>query len=490
MAEPRESQERLIRGAQQQGTAAWINQLNQARIDGLLRSLKNQDVHLGDALASVDDAIALVREQIVERNRGGLKGMHGFIAEVAEVGVGNARSQITGGGVVSEWVNNNGAADLVRDGVEIQQKFVASGGRFGLNAVADHLAKYPDFLSGGGRYQVARDQFEAITQLHGMPEEQARKSLTNAGDGPSLKDWEYVQRFFAQSDVSIQDLEPSLHHYNEVQRGVFEQTLSAEKESLRETDEALRKAAYEKSLPSWGEAAQATVIGAGVEGATEFVMAVMRKRREGKQLRAFNGEDWADVAADGGRGALRGGVRGLSIYGLTNFTATSAAVASSLVTASFGIAEQAHRLRTGDISEVEFLENAEQVALESAVSALSSMVGQAVIPIPVVGAIVGNTVGMVMYRVATSGLSAYEANLIEGYRAEQHALDERLALEHRELLEALDARMSDYLDLLDRAFAPDVEAAFAGSIELALALGVGEGDVLDTPEKVTDFFTL
>lgn len=49
--------------------------------------------------------------------------MHGFIAEVAECGI-ESREQILGKAPKYIWINDNGPFDFVRDGIEIQQKFV------------------------------------------------------------------------------------------------------------------------------------------------------------------------------------------------------------------------------------------------------------------------------------------------------------------------------------------------------------------------------
>ncbi|OFV78591.1 hypothetical protein [Rhodococcus erythropolis] len=110
----------LGKSNQEQAVAAWMNYLNQLRLDNLLRALNRQDVNFEDALASLHDAMRRIDLEVVAANRGGVKGMHGFIAEVAEVGVGNARSQILGNGPVYQWVNDNGPVDLMRSGVEIQ----------------------------------------------------------------------------------------------------------------------------------------------------------------------------------------------------------------------------------------------------------------------------------------------------------------------------------------------------------------------------------
>ncbi|GAB85934.1 hypothetical protein RVF83_07265 [Gordonia rubripertincta] len=479
---------KLGKSNQEQAVAAWVNYLNQLRLGNLLSTLNRQDVNLKDALATIDKAIRKIDLEVVARNRGGTKGIHGFIAEVAEVGVGNARSQICGGDAVYDWVNDNGPVDLMRNGIEIQQKFVAAGGSFGLGAITEHLRKYPDFVERGGKYQIPRDHYELIQKLHAMPREEGDKLLTLGGDGPSLKDWRRVQAFFEEGSVDFESLEPSHLKYSEVQRGAVDATLETEKVTLRDTDRSQRDAAYQEARPTVREGAQATLTAAAIEGGTAVVLAVAARRRAGKQLKDFTGEDWAAIVGEGGFGAVKGGVRGLSIYWLTNFTATSAAVASSIVTAAFGVAEQANMLRRGEIDELEFIENAELVCLETAVSALSSFVGQTLIPVPVLGAVIGNTVGTIMYKAVSSSLSEREAALILRYADEQRALDGQLAADYQDLIMTLNTSVADYLEVLDRAFSPDVELALLGSVELALELGVASEEVLDTDEKVLAYF--
>ncbi|MGV8871257.1 MAG: hypothetical protein ACOH2Q_01930 [Rhodococcus sp. (in: high G+C Gram-positive bacteria)] len=131
-----------------------------------------------------------------------------------------------------------------------------------------------------------------------------------------------------------------------------------------------------------------------------------------------------------------------------------------------------------------FIESSELVCLETAVSALSSFVGRAIIPVPVLDAVIANTVGVVMYEAVSSSLSEREALLIERYLDEQRVLDEQLAAKYQELIEQLDAGMSDYLGVLERAFSPDVEVALLGSVEFALELGVAAHEVSDSDEKV------
>lgn len=479
---------RPTRSSQEQAVAAWISHLNQLRVDTLLATLGQQNLNLRDALFSIDAAIAKIDLEVVATNRGGVKGMHGFIAEVAEVGIGNARSRIVGAEAAYQWVNDNGPVDLLRDGIDIQQKFVAAGGRLGLGAIAGHLEKYPDFVKNGAKYQIPADHFERIQALHAMSPEEASKLVRGTGDGPSFREWQRVQSFFAQNSVDIDALEPSKLEYHQAQRGAYESTLNAEKESLRSTDELQRDDAVQVSGASLQEGVKVTLAAAAIEGGTAFVSAVVEKRRGGTQLRDFTSEDWLEITGDSGLGFAKGGVRGLTIYSLTNFTKTSAAVASSVVTAGFAIAEQANRLRQGEISETEFIENAELVCLEAAVSALSSFIGQALIPVPVLGAVIGNAAGTIMYKAVRDSLADREAAVIEGYLREQQALAERLSVEYEDLIRRLDESLASYLDLLDRALSPDIAVALLGSVDLALEVGVASEEVLDSEAKTFAYF--
>jgi len=473
---------------QEQAIAAWVNYLNQLRIDTLLNKLATQDINLGKALDSIDGALKTIRDEIVDRNRGGLKGMHGFIAEVAEIGVGNAKQMILGQEATHQLLNDNGPVDLVINARNIQQKFSMAGGRFSLDAVLAHKLKYPEFLEGGGVYQLPRNHFDAIKTLVGMSEGEALEQLVN-GDSPfSMRQWRRVNDFVVENDINVDTLRPSTFEYQDVQRGVYEKTLAQEKAGLKETDREQRQEAYDASKPTVQEGAKVTIGSAAIEGATALVLAIRAKRKQGKQLRDFDTTDWQEIMRDAGVGSVKGGARGFSLYMLTNFTATPAAVASAIVTASFSIAEQAHRLRGGEISELEFVENSESVCIDAAVSAVSSFVGQALIPIPIIGAVIGNSIGQIMCSTVSSALSEREARLIEEYAQTQRELDEQLEREYAELLSQFNDSLAQYFVLLDAAFSPDPIEAFLGSIELAKSLGVPTEDILDSEEKVTAYF--
>lgn len=191
---------------------------------------------------------------------------------------------------------------------------------------------------------------------------------------------------------------------------------------------------------------------------------------------------------ESGVSSFKGGVRGVTIYSLSNYTATPAAVASALVTAAFGIAQQAYLLRRGQLSSEEFLLNSEVLCVDVSVSALSSFVGQTVIPIPVLGAVIGNTVGSLVYQIAKDNLKRKERNILTAYLRELEELEKSLDKQYRAYVQRLNDEMNQYYALLESAFAMDCRDALEGSVKLALYVGVPAEQVLKNRREIDAYF--
>lgn len=480
---------KMIKNGQEQAVASWINYLNQVRLDRLMEALQKEELNLNEAMSTIGETLKTISRDIVNngKGRGGQYGMHGFIAEVAECGIGNAREQIEGKAPIYEWINDNGPEDLRRGATLIQQKFVNGGGHLSLQAIRMHLNAYPDFLDNGGVYQIPEDHYEKIKWLLSISEKEANKMPTSTGDF-SLKQWREVHEFFKNGDIPLDKVEPSKLKYSEVQKGTYEQTFSKEKDSLRKRNQERKEQAYNKSKPTLSEGAKATAAAAAIEGAMALCLGIAEKRKSGKKFNAFDEEDWKEIAATTGKGTLKGSIRGASIYTLTNFTATPAAVASAMVTATFGIAEQAYQLKQGNVNEQRFIENTEMLCLDASVNALSSFAGQILIPVPVLGAVIGNTVGTMMYQIAKDNLSAREQKIFEEYAEAVRQLDVSLQDQYQEFVDEIGKDTKLFMELLNRAFAPDIRVAFEGSIDLAKSCGVPVDEILDSKEKIASYF--
>ena len=176
------------------------------------------------------------------------------------------------------------------------------------------------------------------------------------------------------------------------------------------------------------------------------------------------------------------------MYVLSNFTATPTFVSSSVVTASFGIAEQLHLYRNGKLTDLELIESSELLCLEASVSAISSILGQVAIPIPILGAMIGNTIGNVMYQVSKNHFDNKEQQLFNQFIKEQEELDKYLSEEYKEHINLLNQNMNAYLDLLDQAFVPNIEIAFNGSIMLSHYLGIAPSEILSNLNDIDSYF--
>lgn len=478
-----------IKSTQEQAAAAWINILNQQRIEALIQALKDQDISLEQALSELQKLKDFIGDPAHILGSDTTK--HGEIAENVQVYISNARRLIEG--LDREYsfdgVSRTAPEDYLKRAQQVQSKFLNGlertlNGNGGADGILQHLRKYPDFVENGGTYDIPKDQYEEMIRLLDL-----RKTNPSA---LSKQDWRVLRAidfFEKESGLDVRkNLNPSIAAYDDVQQGAVCNTVKKEEAAIKKTDQDRRNAAYQKSRPSLREGAKVTAVSAALEGGAAFCSNVAKKRKAGKNLADFTAEDWKDVGIDTGAGTMKGAIRGAAVYTLSNFTATPANVATSLVTAAFGVAAQARLLREGRIGDEEFLINSEALCLDVTVSTVSSMLGQAVIPVPVLGAIIGNVAGMFLYDIAkTQGLKR-EASLIASYQAEMEALLERLDEQGRALMRLLEENLKKFQSMMELAFDPDVNLAFSASIQFARFNGVPEDKILKTKADIDAFF--
>jgi hypothetical protein len=471
----------IAKSTQEQAVASWVDCLNQLRLDRLIASLAAQDKNLEGALEELSKLKLSVFEKVVSRNRGGNKGMHGFIAERMQVHIENARKLIEGAKPEHFLIDDNGPVDYLRGSEEIQQKFVQLN--IGFDAIKEHCKAYPDFVQNGGVYQIPKDYYEKFKELLELSPEQAGK-LPN-------KDyalWRRIHEVLEETGIDAAKIEPAVVDYPDVQQGTYEDTVDKEESSIKEKDKEQREKAHQQSRPSLQEGLKAAAVSAAVEGGMSFCLGVAKKLKAGTKLNEFTAQDWKDVGVDTAKGTAKGAIRGASIYSLTNFTATPAAVASAMVTAAFGIAAQANLLRQGKITGEEFIENSEVVCLDVTISAIASVIGQTLIPVPVLGAVIGNAVGMFMYGIAKNNLSMQEQRLIASFNDSIDTLNAKLDERYKALIELLKNEFAKFQSVVALAFDLNVNIAFIGSVELARYVGCNDNKILKNKGEVDDYF--
>lgn len=469
----------VAKNAEEQAVGAIIARIVEVRLEDLRLALENQDLNLGQALSYIEECKVLVYEEVIERGlgRGGTKGMAGFIAEWLEVYVGNAKEVVLG--KVPRYVldNDNKVADYHMGDIAYQSKFVLK--YLSLDAILKHSETYPDFIKSGGRYTVPADFFVRIEELASVPESEV-DTLT----GVERTIWDKIQRLRAEGIEPGENLQPSNFKYLDVQRENVDATISREESEICSKDRQVRDGIEAERGPNAAEAAQAVAAGAALEAGFGLALAIYKKVKSGKHITDFTREDWRELGLETLLGGAKGGTRGGVVYALTNFVKLPSSVATAMVTATFGIIGQSKRLAGGAISQTEFAEACEILCLDSTISALSAILGQAIIPVPVLGALVGNVAGSLAYEICKGNLTSYEQSIVLHYSHDAEERIRRYDDDVKAMILEYEEKLRESLELIELSFSGDMDVAMPAAIKRAESLGVSDVMVPRTLEEM------
>lgn len=233
---------------------------------------------------------------------------------------------------------------------------------------------------------------------------------------------------------------------------------------------------------------------------TTLLLAILGKAQMGKLPQSFQKEDWVDIADSVAAYALRMDGKDYSAFVFTLYAnyidAYTAALAGRISPATrkaiLALSEEL-RSRTDDlneglIDEPAYIERCLWTSLEAIIKLLS--------------ALLASTSGSTeCERLATAVAQlAFEYARLRLYTEEQALLDELLA-HQAELDEELEAKIDafradlamqskQFLSLVDNAFSSDIRKRLMGSVTLANSTGVEEEKVLDSVEKIDEFFLM
>lgn len=496
-----------INNTANQGIGAYVEYINSVRADELQRvlgeisnklneELTQQHINLIKALKYVDN----VREFVSKPNEilGSELTKHGEIAEQIDVNINNARCVLNG---LKERFTFDGvgrtAPEDYLDGVQAVQSKFYNGLNNTLKAVLEHKEKYQYFGSDGqSYYSIPKDYYETIQKiLNG-------ENVDNISDRTIETAKKLIEEIENQTNRTFNDVvKPSVSNYSDVQLGKVNETLDNEQASLSNQAEANKEAsknnakenkskAIDNSGPSMVEAAKVTGVAAAVNGGISFIMSVARKKKESKSITQFTSDDWKDIGIDTGKGAVKGGFSGLSIYTLTNFANTPAPLASAYVSATFGVVSLAKQYKNGEITSSDFIENSQLVCMDSAISAIGAGLGSVIIPVPVLGAVVGSIVANTMSSISKDYLEKKEQELIDEYNRKYMVEIGKLDKEHILILSKI---MQEYYilgEITTMAFDFNLNSRliFEKSIDLANKYNVKEDEILKNKEDIDRFF--
>ena len=380
-------QKRVVEQTENQGLASLVglvNLIRQQKARERLSYLRHCKSSSFQELRQMEQSIT----QVIESNRGGAKGVHGFIGERAQVGISNARSLMDGNVPQYRLIDDNGMTDYFRGKLPIQQKACISDKTLGLTHVKAHCNNYPEYISEqNGIYQIPRDFYVTYKRFKDMPASEAGKLLK-----ADWRLWKRVQAFQEECPDCV--IEPMVVDYADIQANAIGQTIGRERLALERVYRKRRAVAVKKGKASLREGARIVACSAAIEGLVDGGLSVIEHLQEGKSFSELDRDDWCEIGVDALQGVSKGAVRGGAVYAMTNLAGIPAPIAGASVSVAFVTIEATAKYVNGDLDGVECAETIAEGCLNAAVCAAFAKLGDRIIKVPILGSLVGGAVGM------------------------------------------------------------------------------------------------
>lgn len=465
-----------------QAFGAFVHNINQQRHIAEIANLLRQDQNFTRALEEVNK----IREFVgtPENILGSEYTKHGEIAEQVEVGIRNARSYLHGGEQVAtfEGVGRLAPEDYLVNGFDVQSKFYNGINNTLGKGIVGHLDKYPDFTSNDGFYHIPKDQFEVIEKI--LKGEQV-EGLGNKSIAAIKANVAEIESRTGQSFTEV--VKPGLSQYPEVQQGAIHKTLDTHEKDLNNQNSDIKKEINEAHQASLAEGLKATGVAAAVGASLSLGMGLYAHYKNGKNpfKGELNKEEWQTLGIDTAKGAALGGVTGAAVYGLTNYASLSAPFAAAVVSATKGLASLQRDYQQGNISLDEFTSMGLVLCSESAIVGLATAVGQTLIPIPVLGAVIGSLAGQMMLNL----LGKDSGKTITAIKKEMDSFLVDLNDTYLQVVEKIKLEFKRLGDLTIVAFDFDLNISLLDrSVELAQAYGLSDDMILKNTAEIDDYF--
>ena len=217
---------------------------------------------------------------------------------------------------------------------------------------------------------------------------------------------------------------------------------------------------------------------------------VYGKYKEGKSIFEFEQSDWLDCGLNTAEGVVKGAISGYSIYGLTNVLGISAPNASALVTATYGMIDIVLKYRSTEITQDEFMNLLTLNVMDASFATIGACIGQAMIPIPVLGSVVGSIASSIIWEIGKGILNDSEQKIIQDYQENLNnyikTLDEHYLGIYDEIIE----KYKKLGELQDYSFdlSLNTKLSFEYSIELAEKLEIEDTRILHNLSEIDSYF--
>lgn len=473
----------------------WKNQSIAKQLDQILNEKLNTQQQQNVSFENALKHMMYMRQFLSDPNHilGSQQTKHGEIAEHLEVNVRNAYAALKG---QSEIATFNGVArtapeDFILDSVKYQSKFL-NGTNNTLKAVIEHFGKYQD---GSMNYSIPKDQYEIIEGI------MVAQDFSDLSDNSTRSILQKVKEIEGLTGRSFQDVvKPSVSNYSDVQLGKVGETVSEYQDKIVDENQIIqddnqKKAEKQRDLaeakkgPSVGEGIKVAGIAAAITASLNAVTVVYGKVKSGKKMQDFNKEDWIEIGLSSTKAGAKGGVTAGSIYTLTNLTSLSAPFAGAVTSASMGLASLMADLKKDQISMDEFVTQGQILCLEAGIAATGGAIGQMLIPVPVLGSIIGTVTANFVWGFAKDRLGEREKELKQILDAYTESILVNVEKAYHDIISKIKVTYAHYNSLIDAAF--DVhansEVLAAASVDLAKEIGVDKDKTLENDDDLNAY---
>lgn len=457
-----------------------------------LQNQQQQDVNFENALKRM----VKMRQFLSEPKNilGSEQTKHGEVAEHLEVNVRNAWAVLKGQSEVATFdgVARTAPEDFILDGIKYQSKFI-NGTNNTLKHVLDHFGKYQDSSM---NYSIPKDQYEIIEAIR------LGQSPSNLNDKSIRAILQKIEEIERQTGRSFQEVvKSSISNYDEAQLGGVGETVSKHQDQIvdenQRIQDEIQKDAREKTKyveakkgPSLGEGVKVAGAVAAIAASLNTITVIYTKVKNGKKIQDFDKEDWEEIGISSVKAGTKGGVTAGSIYALTNLTSLSAPFAGAVTSAAMGLSSLLADLNKNQISLDEFVTQGQVLCIEAGIAATGGAIGQMLIPIPVLGSIIGTVTANLVWGFAKDKLGAREQELKKMLDAYTDSILVKVDKAYEDIISKINATYACYNSLIDAAFDIHANTAVlaAASVDLAVKIGVDKHKILRNNDDLDAFF--
>lgn len=204
----------------------------------------------------------------------------------------------------------------------------------------------------------------------------------------------------------------------------------------------------------------------------------------------FDADDWKEVGLDSAVAGGKAGLAAASIYTLTDLTTLSAPFAGAVTSAAMGITSLVTDQQSGKIDMDEFVTQGQILCLEAGIAAIGGAIGQTLIPVPIIGSIIGTVTANLVWGLAKGKLGSNEEELKVKLNAYVDSLLVKIDKAYQDIIEKIEKQYKRFDSLIEAAFDFHANAATlaAASLSLAREVGVDENKILKNDADLDAYF--